>query len=486
MTISSSTSAAAPQSTASGAPDERLLGRGLGVGSIVFMVVAAAAPLGVVAANVPLVMSVSGTMSAPLYFSAATVILLLFSVGYAAMSRFVPNAGAFYSYVQAGLGRFVGTGAALVALVSYVLLFVGVNAYVGVATAGVVETFTGAVVPWWLLSIVSMIVIGLLGYRDIELSSKVLGVLLIAETLVVVVMDVAIFAQGGAEGLSGQSWSPAELAQGTPSLGLMFAFFCFIGFEATAVFRNEAKDPDRTVPRATYIAVIGIGVFYAVSSWLVVVGIGSSAAVETATNDPENAVLDLAQTFVGPVLSDIMQVLLATSFFACVLSFHNVITRYLFTLGRKSVLPSGLGAVHAQHRAPSRASLATSTVTGILMLIAIVAGLDPVAEVYTWLSGSATLGLVLLMALTSVAVIAFFSRRSSEAGVFTRVIAPALAAIGLGAVSLLVIQNLALLVGSVAAAVSVSTLIAASFAAGLIVAAVMRSRRPGKFAALVD
>lgn len=481
MTASPSTSA----DFRSASSADVLLGRGLGVGAIVFMVVAAAAPLGVVAANVPLVIAVSGTPAAPLYFTAATVILFLFAVGFTAMTRYVPNAGAFYSYIQAGLGRHTGTGAALVALVSYVLLFVGVNAYVGVAAAGVIETFTGADTPWWLWSLVSLAVIGVLGYRDIELSSKVLGVLLIAETLVIVIMDVAIIAQGGREGLSAQSWSPAELVSGTPSLGLMFAFFCFIGFEATAVFRNEAKDPDRTIPRATYVAVLSIGVFYALSSWAVVVGIGTPQAVEAATSDPENVVLDLASTYVAPILGDVMHVLLATSFFACVLSFHNVITRYLFTLGRKHVLPPRLGRVNARHRAPSTASATTTAVTGVLMLVAIVAGLDPVSEVYTWLSGSATLGLVLLMAVTSVAAIVFFRRRR-EGTPWQTIVAPGLAALGLGAVSLLVIQNLDLLVGSVEAAIVVSVVIGGSFAAGVALAEHFRRRRPEVYGRLAE
>ncbi|MGO2663722.1 APC family permease [Mycetocola reblochoni] len=461
------------------------LNRGLGVGSIVFMVVAAAAPLGVVAANVPIVISTSGTMAAPLYFLLATAILVLFSVGYTTMTRFVPNAGAFYSYIQAGMGRRLGTGSAMLALLSYGLLFIGVNAYVGVATANALSAFTGWESPWWLWSLVSIAVIGLLGYRDIELSSKVLGVLLVAETLAVVIMDVVVIAQGGAEGLSARSLSPAELAGGTPSLGLMFAFFCFIGFEATAVFRSEARDPDRTIPRATYIAVVGIGLFYAVSSWAVVVGIGSEQAVAASTSDPENVVFAVVTTFVGPILSDVMQVLLATSFFACVLSFHNVITRYVFTLSGKRVLPARLGVVDPVHRAPSRASLWVSIVTGALSIAVMLGGLDPVAQVYTWFSGAATLGLIVLMALTSLAVVVFFRRnRGTTIGFWRGLLAPAVAFVSLGLVVAVVVQNLPLLVGSTLAAVIVAVCVVAAFAGGALVATRMRARDPEHYAQL--
>ena len=51
----------------------------------------------------------------------------------------------------------------------------------------------------------------------------------------------------------------------------MFAFAAFIEFESTVIFRDEAKTPDRTIPKASYTAVIGVGVFYTITA--VVIGI---------------------------------------------------------------------------------------------------------------------------------------------------------------------------------------------------------------------
>ena len=52
---------------------------------------------------------------------------------------------------------------------------------------------------------------------------------------------------------------------GILGIAVLFALTGFIGFEATAVFRDEARDPERTIPRATYAAVLIIGAFYAVT-----------------------------------------------------------------------------------------------------------------------------------------------------------------------------------------------------------------------------
>ncbi|WP_066899678.1 APC family permease [Mycolicibacterium houstonense] len=473
-----------PAMTAQTAPEAHaMLQRGLGVGSIVFMVVAAAAPLAVVTASVPIIISVSGSAAAPQFFLIAMGILALFSVGFTAMSKYVPNAGAFYSYIQRGLGRHIGVGAAALALGSYGVMLIGLYTYLGVATSTLLsEVHIG--IPWWASAIGWVSLVGLLGYRDIELSSKVLGVLLIAETLAVVVVDVGVISAGGAGGLSLAPLSPSEFATGAPSLGLMFAFFCFIGFEATAVFRNEAKDPDRTIPRATYTAVVFIGLFYALAAWVVVEGLGVDHAVEVASAEPESVVQNLASSYVSPILTDVIQVLLVTSFFACVLSFHNVITRYQFTLATKGLLPPTLAEINHRHRTPSRSSLVFTVISLTAMVAVAVSGWDPITQIYMWFSGASTLGLIALMAMTSLAVIVFFRTRQSGPSLWHTMIAPGLAFLGLTAILLLVIGNFPLLVGSTTTAVVLGGLIVAIFAAGILVAERVRRRRPDSYQAL--
>lgn len=461
-----------------------LLSRNLGVGSIMFMVVAAAAPLAVVAANLPVLIAQSANAGAPFYFGVCTVLLVVFSVGFTLMSRYVPNAGAFYSYIQAGLGRVTGTGAAAVAICSYTLLLIGVTAYFGVAARSLLSSG----IPWWVFSLGLVALVALLGYRDIELSSKVLVVVLALETLVVIVMDIGVFVHNGAIGQS--SMVPlSTLGVGVPALGVMFAFYSFIGFEATAVFRNEARDPDRTIPRATYIAVVVIGLFSAFSAfsaWCVVAGVGVDAVVQASADDPENVVLNLMGTAVAPILTNIARVLLVTSFLACALSFHNIVTRYVFALARKDVLPCKLGEVSAKHRAPSRASVVVSIVAAVAVVAAVVTGLDPVTDVFTLAGAASSLGVVILMTLVSVAMLFFFRTVDTGKGLWHTVIAPAISTLGLGAILILVITNFSLLTGTEAQAYGVMGFVLLSFVVGAIGAAVIRRRRPAVYAALVD
>ncbi|MFB8004929.1 APC family permease [Nocardia sp. NPDC056000] len=459
------------------------LDRTLGVPHIVFMVVAMAAPLTVFAGLIPLMLGSGNGIGTPVDFAIVGVVLVLFTVGYSAMTPEVRQAGAFYSYIQRGLGTGIGLGAAMLALVTYCLLIVAVGAYLGAAARTVVETFAGVTVPWWILAAAGLGVICYLGYRNVEVSARVLGALLIAEVGIVALVDLAIVLRGGDHGLSTHPLSWDAFTSGATGTGIMFAVFGFVGFEATAVFRSEAKDPDRTIPRATYIAVVLIAVIYAFSSWAMINGLGLAHATEAAANDPQGLAPELATRYLSRAAHDVMQVLLVTSFFACVLTAHNVVARYLFALGRQGALAVSLGSVHPAHRSPYAASLLTSGVVAALLAATAIAGLEPVVQIYAWFGGAGTLGLIVLLALTSAAIVVHF-RRVRTATAWTGTVAPALALGALTTILVLVIGNFELLIGSRTGANVFLAVVAAAFAGGLAWAALLHRRRPEVYAAL--
>ncbi|GAA0300689.1 APC family permease [Kineococcus aurantiacus] len=461
------------------AADRRLSGR-LGVGSIVFMVVAAAAPLTVVGGSVPIGISIGNGAGFPAMYAVGSVVLFFFAVGFVAMTRYVPNAGAFYTYIGAGLGRLHGLGGSFLALLTYQTIQAAVYGYLGAALGGVVaDDLGGPDLPWWVWAGAAIALVGFLGYRHIDLSSKVLGVLLIAEIGIVLVVDAGVvLAGGGPEGLSTASVTPSGITAGAPGIGLMFALAGFIGFECTAVFRDEARDPDRTIPRATYVSLALIGVFYTVSAWAVVSAWGDTGALTEAADDPEGMVVQTAADYVGRVAGDTVQVLLLTSLFACVLSFHNVLNRYVFSMANTGVLPRAWGRSHGRHHSPHVASLLQTAVSVLLMGVFAAAGLDPVMQVYTWMSGVATLGFILLMLLTCVAVLVFFTRNRVDTRVWNTRVAPVVGVVGLAFTAYLTATNFGLLVGGWTVGAVFLVLTAASYLVGPLVGVLKPSADP--------
>jgi amino acid transporter len=457
------------------APERHLRGN-LGVASIVFMVVAAAAPLGVIGGVVPLGIASGNGAGFPATFIASTIVLLFFAVGFTAMTPYVEEAGAFFSYVRKSLGTPAGIGIAFVALVSYVALEAGVYGLLGPAGAAVVELFEGPSLPWWLFAAAAFAVTTYLGYRNITVSSRVLGVLLTAEIAIVLVLDLVIVVRGGDHGLSTGIVNPTAIFSGSLGIGLLFAIISYVGFEATAIFRDEARTPEHTIPRATYLALILIGVFYAITSWALISGWGDEAAVQHATDSGATFLGDSAQRYIGLVGADVITVLYFTSLFACILAFHNVASRYVFALSQRDVLPASLSRPHALHGSPHRASLWISGVVAAGILLAVLFNLDPAAQFYTWFAGATTVGVVVLMIATSVAVLVFFARDQRGHSVWRVRVAPLLGLVGLLGALVLILANLKDLVGgsSVLAWVIVGVL-AGALAVGVLIGSRLRT-----------
>jgi len=431
------------------APAARSLTGTLGTAAIVMMVVAAAAPLTVVGGAAPLGILLGDGVGFPAMYAISGIVLFLFAVGLSAMTRHVPKPGAFFTFVGYGLGKPAGLATAFLALLTYTAIQVSVHGYVGYILSVTVAGLGGPALPWYLYSLLTIALVGFLGYRHIDLSSKVLGVLLVGEVAIVLALVAAVVIDGGPEGLSLAPFEPNNVLSGSPGIGLMFAIAAFIGFEATAIFRDEAKDPGRTIPRATYIAVIGIGVFYTLASWALVMAWGPGGVLAQAAKDPGAMILITTLKYLGPIGEIIMNVLLITSMFACVLSFHNVITRYQHSMSNAKVLPNVLGSVHPRHFAPHVSSVVQTATAAVLIVIFAILGLDPVLEVFTWFAGVATLAISILMAITSVAVIVFFIRTGVDRRLWHTKIAPGLGLIGLAGSAIVIASNFPMLVSDV-------------------------------------
>lgn len=427
--------------------------RRLGVPAVTFMIIAASAPLTVLAGGVTTTFAVTGVTGVPLSFLLLGGTLAVFAVGYAAMSRYVVNAGAFYSYVAQGISRPVGVGVSMVALMAYNLMQVGIYGLFGFTVSSLINERFGATVPWWIPVLVCIAVVAFLGVNRVDLSAKVLGVLVGLEFLVVIVYDVVSLVMAP-EGVSGAPLSPQSLF--VPGVGavLSFGIAAFMGFESAAIYSEESKDPKHTVARATYTAVAIIAVFYAVSSWAMAVGTGPSAVVDASAKQGPDLMFGFLSDHAGVLLADLARLLFVTSLFAALVSFHNAAARYFFSLGREQVLPLKLGAVRRHSGAPYAGSIAQTVIAVVVTVAFAIAGtgsslgdLYPVLTMFTWLTNDGAMGLVLLMTVVSLAVIGFFRKNRHDAGIWTRAIAPALGFVLLAVIFVLIVVNFNVLLG---------------------------------------
>lgn len=374
-------------------------------------------------------------------FFIAGVFLCVFALGYVAMSKFVPNAGAFFSYISVGLGRPLGVGIAFVATAAYAIIAVGSIGPFAVFAEQAMKGVFGVGVPWPVFALIAVVVAALLGQLNVELNIRVLGVIMVAEVFVLAILGVAVVIRGGASGLSLEALSPSAIAGGQVGVLLLIVFAAFAGFESTALFREEAKDAVRTLRRATTGSIAIIAVLQGFVAWFIVQAYGAMA-VTTANQSPTEMFAHAASHYVGDWLSNTMSILVAFSWFASVLAFHNATTRYLVALGRDRVVPAVLARRSRRTGAAWVAAALLSAFVLIVIVICIITGIDPYLELFILGSVPVAVSIPAMECLTAVAVLAFFIRDRRGQSVWVAFVAPAVSAVVLAVVVVLVLTNM--------------------------------------------
>jgi amino acid transporter len=208
----------------------------LGIPAVLFFVLAGVAPLTVAAGVIPTAYQTTGLTGIPAAFLAIAVVLALFAVGYVAMSRAITNSGAFYAFITHGLGRAVGVAAALVALLAYSCLQVGLYGALGPAAAAEAAAHLGVHAPWWAWALLAWAIITILGQLRVDITGWVLGVLLTAEITVIGAETITGLLHPAGGHLTFGTLSPADLTThglGTFGVLAVVAVLGFVGFGAT-------------------------------------------------------------------------------------------------------------------------------------------------------------------------------------------------------------------------------------------------------------
>lgn len=492
---------------------QRLKPNAVGLLGVLFMAVATAAPITAMIGNVPIAVGFGNGRYVPAGYVVATIVLTLFAIGYAAMSRHITATGAFYGYISHGLGRVVGLGAGFLTTLAYTVFeagIVGIFAFFGSDTF---RSLFGIDINWIYFAVAMLAVNAILTYFDVNLAAKVLGFLLVTEILMLSLLALSVvFTGGGPQGWSFGSLNPANAfndlsgtvtgadgravaVAGSAGIGLFFAFWSWVGFESSAMYGEESKNPKKIIPIAVIGSVVGIGVFYVLVSWLAIVGTGPDNAIALA-QDPATA----GNIFFGPAAENLgdwavslFKILLMTGSFACGMAFHNCAARYIYAIGRENVIPGmrrTLGATHDLHGSPHVAGFVQTTIATAVVLFFFFTGRDPYTGLYGLMALLGTTAILIVQALTAFAVIAYFhvGRHHPEtANWFRTFLAPLLGGLGMVYVIYLLQRNASFAAGTAASDWvfdSIPYVVGAVGLSGVVLAVVLRFTSPQRYSAL--
>jgi amino acid transporter len=416
----------------------------IGVLGVVVLVIACASPLAALVGNMPLGFVLGDGVGMPGAFVISGILLAFFAVGFVTLAPHVKNAAAFYAYVGAGLGERAGRAAALIAALGYNTLAAGLIGFVGYFGNSVVLSLLHVSLPWQLFAAIGLVLAVALSIAGVDAGVKLLIVLLAAEGIFIVAATVITFASHG-QNIGVEPFLPANILAGAPGVALMFALISYIGFEATAVFAEEARDSAKTVRRATLISVIAIAVIYSIVAWSAVVYYGPE---KVASVDPATFYTAVVIGALGPWSEYAIGVLLLTSLFATLLAVHNMAARYLFGMSRAGMFPVILSRT-SRRGAPWIACIAQAAIVAIVAAVYSITGQDPYLNLATTMFGIGTIAIVTVQVLAGVSVIVFFRRKAAPpSGLFASLIAPFIGSAGLLIACIMVVLNFSLLTAS--------------------------------------
>ena len=284
---------------------------------------------------------------------AVTVLYVTFVLGYAELSCALPRAGGVFVYTCRAFGPHLGFIAGLAQLVEYVLAPPAIAFAIG---SYINQAFDG--VPIGVVAVASYLIFTAINMFGVKLSVAFELVL-----TVIAVIELAVFGFVVLPNFSWANFSYDALPNGWTGAfaALPFAIWFYLAIEGIANVAEEARDPQRDLPRGFLAAMGTLVVLTAITLFGAVGAGGWHAVVYKANGDTSDSPLPLAIAQIVDRNNPFFYVLTGIGLVGLIASFHGILiaaSRAVLEMGRARYLPAALGEVHPVRHTPITALLA--------------------------------------------------------------------------------------------------------------------------------
>jgi amino acid transporter len=379
----------------------------IGLPGVLMQGVTAIAPAIAGLFTIPFIVSNAG-VAAPLAYLGAFVIALMLGYVLAQFSKHMTSTGTYYTYVSQSLGGRAGFLVAWIYLLFYPVVVAQVGSFMGDTLAATLKAEYGWTwFKWWYFMIFLIALVAITAWRGIELSTGIVVVLGVIETLIVLALAISGFADAGSGGVNLHWLNPGNAPSGHGLfLGVVFAIFAISGWDAAAPLAEESEDPKRTIPRGVMGSIVILGVFLVFVSWGQTTGWGTNA-IDKFSGSSELPAFVLGHRFWGGAWV-IVLIALLNSAIAVAIAVTNSATRFLYGMARTGVLPQQLTRIHPRYQTPTTA-IAFQTVVNVLLGIVLPIAIG-VANVYNLTGTWFTFALAPVYAAANVGLFVYYRR----------------------------------------------------------------------------
>ncbi len=338
--------------------------------------------------------------AAPLAYLLGVIVVLMLGSTLAQLSKHMPSAGGYYTYVSRALHPRVGFITSWMYVLYAPLAGGPIYGYFGFIVAGELKSNYNISVPWlwWACVLVGAPLIAFLQHRGIKISVRAMLILGSLEMLIVLVLSIWGFASPGPGGFTFSVFDfSKKLSVEGFALAVVFSIQGLTGWEGAAPLAEETRDPKRNVPRATMLSICLLGVLLIISYWGQIVGWGVNR-LSALPGSSELPGLVLAHRFWGGAWVIVLLAFLNTTIAVC-LATANVGTRMWYRMAKGGSFPKALAKVNPTFKTPTNAIL-------VQLALALASGLG----VGFWIGADKSFflvdGLVLVMGVLFVYVVA--------------------------------------------------------------------------------
>jgi amino acid transporter len=346
--------------------------------------------------------------SIPLAFLIATVGVLLIAYSFVRLCSHFNHAGSVYGLIGATLGPRAGAVAAWGLLFTYITYGLGTLC----ACGHFIATFLSDTGIWdnpplwagFLFGAIMAVPVFLLGSRRARVATRVLlSIEGITVALIVVVAAVVLIKILGGSAPENQDFTlsvfnpPAGTGAYALSIGLIFGFLSFAGFEAAASLGEETRTPRRDIPRAILGTAILGGILYVIVTAIEVMGFGTGKAGIDAFASSGALFQTLSSMYLTSWIGDIITLGIVFSAAACALACFVAASRLAYALARDG-FPHSPVARLSRDKVPVAALVAVMAAALVIgIFYRIVAGSDGTKDPYTLYFYAATAGTIALL-----------------------------------------------------------------------------------------
>ncbi len=309
----------------------------LGLGGLILFGLAYMTPM-IVFGTYGVIYEESGGQVATSYIF-AMIAMLFTAIAYAVMAKKIPESGSSYGYVSKVFGEKLGFLVGWIILLDYLFLPMVIWLIGGVYLEAYAPTIPG----WfWLVAFIVLTTgLNIIGFGVAKKVNLVLMILQLAVIIAFCALAITIIGD------------QPEVAPSVPDFNLAFvgaaiACYSFLGFDAVSTMAEDAKEPQKNVPKAIILVTLLGGTIFAGASFIL-----GAAFPDITLFASDSAAADMAAQIGGVAFSSIFVATLVVAQFTSGVSAQAGASRLLYAMGRDGVMPGkAFGTLHEKFHTP--------------------------------------------------------------------------------------------------------------------------------------